>query len=147
MLKNRVKKILAACIPIMLIGTSTSLTGITTYAADTTSTIGIITDSQGVSYDLDNTNKTASVYEFSSKDIKTVDILESVNANGQNYNVTSIRPDAFFYCTNLTSITIPNSVTRIGMMAFEYCTSLTNITIPNSVTSIDMLAFAGCRMQ
>jgi hypothetical protein len=32
-------------------------------------------------------------------------------------------------CTNLTSITIPNSVTSIGNYVFEYCTSLETITI------------------
>lgn len=68
MLKNKVKKILVVCIPIMLIGTSTSLNGVTTYAAKATSTASvatvtatIYTDNQGVKYNLDNTNKTASV--------------------------------------------------------------------------------------
>ena len=40
------------------------------------------------------------------------------------------------YCTSLTSVTIPNSVTSIGDEAFHDCTSLTSVTIPNSVTSI-----------
>ena len=40
------------------------------------------------------------------------------------------------WCTSLTNVTIPNSVTNIGDYAFDYCTSLTNVTIPNSVTSI-----------
>jgi hypothetical protein len=47
-------------------------------------------------------------------------------------------------CDNLTSITIPNSVTSIGDMAFMSCDNLTSITIPNSVTSIGKWAFAGC---
>jgi hypothetical protein len=44
----------------------------------------------------------------------------------------------------LTSITIPNSVTRIGDVAFFGCTGLTSITIPNSVTRIGREAFYGC---
>lgn len=44
---------------------------------------------------------------------------------------------------NLTSVTIPNSVTIIGVSAFEG-TSLTAITIPNSVTSIGGYAFSDC---
>ena len=59
-------------------------------------------------------------------------------------SVTTIGNYAFEYCTGLTSVTIPNSVTTIGNGAFEYCTSLTSVTIPNSVTSIGGSAFSGC---
>ena len=59
-------------------------------------------------------------------------------------SVTSIGHDAFRYCWRLTSITIPNSVTSIGEDAFGDCSSLTSITIPNSVTSIGEDAFGGC---
>ena len=58
-------------------------------------------------------------------------------------NVTSIG-SAFFGCSGLTSITIPNSVTSIGTSAFYGCSGLTSVTIPNSVTSIGMSAFYGC---
>ena len=53
--------------------------------------------------------------------------------------------DSFKGCTNLTSITLPNSVTIISSNAFEGCRSLTSITIPNSVVTIDVEAFYGCR--
>ena len=56
--------------------------------------------------------------------------------------MTSIGSDAFSWCTGLTSIAIPNSVTSIGEKAFEY-SSLTSVTIPNSVTSIGRRAFSG----
>jgi hypothetical protein len=49
-----------------------------------------------------------------------------------------------FSSTNITSITIPASVTTIGNSAFAGCTSLTSITIPVSVTTIGGSAFAGC---
>jgi len=51
---------------------------------------------------------------------------------------------AFSDCFNLTTVTIPASVTTIGNNAFESCTGLTTITIPASVTSIGNGVFAGC---
>ena len=56
--------------------------------------------------------------------------------------VTSIVDYAFMW-SNIVSITIPNSVTSIGV-AFNGCSSLTSITIPNSVTSIRGSAFSYC---
>ncbi|GHT67718.1 hypothetical protein FACS189452_05980 [Bacteroidia bacterium] len=59
-------------------------------------------------------------------------------------SVTSIGKSVFEGCTGLTSVTIPNSVTSIGNKAFSNCTGLTSVTIPNSVTSIGNNAFLGC---
>ena len=58
--------------------------------------------------------------------------------------MTSIGDGAFWNCSNLTSITIPNGVTSIGDHTFYQCWNLTSITIPNSVTSIGDGAFSGC---
>ena len=71
-------------------------------------------------------------------------IPETVTYSGKTYSVTSIGSDAFWGCSDLTSVTIPNSVTSIGKEAFRGCSGLTSVTIPNSVTSIDYQTFQGC---
>lgn len=48
-------------------------------------------------------------------------IPSNVTYNGQTYQVTQIGEEAFESCTELTSITIPNSVTEIGPYAFVGC--------------------------
>lgn len=53
--------------------------------------------------------------------------------------------DVFSDCKNLVNITIPNSVTNIGIGAFWQCANLASITITNSVTSIDNYAFYDCK--
>ena len=59
-------------------------------------------------------------------------------------SVTCIGDEAFWACTNLTSISIPNSVTNIEDGAFSYCINLTSICIPNGVTSIGKFVFVDC---
>jgi len=60
-------------------------------------------------------------------------------------SVNSIGENAFYGCSDLTSVTIPTSVSTIGSYAFYGCSGLTSVTIPNnSVTSIGSYAFYGC---
>ncbi|MFD0702859.1 leucine-rich repeat domain-containing protein [Slackia equolifaciens] len=73
-----------------------------------------------------------------------VEIPGTIEVGDQKYKVTSIGDHAFSWCTDLTEITIPESVTSIGDHAFRGCSSLTQITIPEGVTSIGDHAFSEC---
>ncbi|MBR5283501.1 MAG: leucine-rich repeat domain-containing protein, partial [Clostridia bacterium] len=56
--------------------------------------------------------------------------------------LTTIGMDAFYGCTGLTEAVIPDSVTAIGWNAFRNCTSLTDVTVGSGVQTIDSFAFA-----
>ena len=62
----------------------------------------------------------------------------------ENKIVTKIGYKAFFECSNIKNISIPNTIMSIGEQAFRRCDSLSHIEIPNSVVSIGKEAFRGC---
>ncbi len=68
-----------------------------------------------------------------------------IPAEINGYPVTSIGEKAFNGCTGLTSVTIPDGVTKIGALAF-YSLNLTSVTIPDSVISIGSDAFTGTNL-
>ena len=59
-------------------------------------------------------------------------------------SVTKIHDEAFESCILLSEVKIGNGVTSIGSSAFYDCSSLVSVTIPDSVTSIGDWAFSGC---
>lgn len=102
----------------------------------------------GVYYKLIDKGKTAEVIQVPNPNrgeyTGSVVISSTVTFEDVTYNVTSIESYAFQGC-HITSVTIPNSVTSIGIKAFYYCKDLTSVTISNSVTSIREQTFAGCK--
>lgn len=71
-----------------------------------------------------------------------VNIPSTASYNGDNYSVTRIGKSAFEDCTELISVTIPNTVTNIGKQAFFNCTNIRSLTIGSGVTSIGSYAFS-----
>lgn len=65
--------------------------------------------------------------------------LESVTITGGN-----ILYGAFYNCSTLTNITIPEDITSIGKYAFYGCSNLKNLELPENLTDIGQLAFSGC---
>ena len=75
---------------------------------------------------------------------KEIVIPASITWEGKKYPITELEVNSFYECRNLTSITIPSSVTRLGNNCFSGCKSLTSITIPSSVTSLGEYCFSNC---
>ena len=98
----------------------------------------------GIYYNFSGTE--AEVTSDNNKYTGSVEIPKTFMYNGITYTVTSIGMKAFWGCSDLESVTIPNSVTSIGFEAFWHCDGLESITIPNSVTSIGEEAFAYCEL-
>ena len=75
----------------------------------------------GIYYNLVTKAKQAEVTSNPNNYKGTIKIPGTVSYNNVTYSVTSIGERAFYYCSGLTSVTIPNSVTSIGTSAFYYC--------------------------
>ena len=82
----------------------------------------------GIWYNLISKAKEAEVTGYQNGSYSgSIEIPESVTRDGVEYRVTSIGDKAFYWCSGLASITIPNSVTSIGEQAFANCDELTDV--------------------
>ena len=81
------------------------------------------------------------------KPYTTVTVPASIYYDNYTYPVTTIGQDAFEYCSNLQSVTLPNSITAINSYAFYYCTKLGSVNLPEGLTSIGSYAFSHCNLD
>ena len=104
----------------------------------------------GLYYSLGNT--TASLVSDQSSDKSVykeyinVTIPASVTYNNYTYPVTSLGTSAFEDCTNLQSVTLPNSITVINTDAFYGCVKLGSVNLPEGLTQIYLRAFYNCNL-
>lgn len=90
------------------------------------------------------TDGTAMVTGVSSTTLTSIVIPDSVTIDGTSYPVTSTTNDLCSRMTQLTSVTIGNSLTTIGGYAFDGCTALSSVTLGNSVETIKGYVFRNC---
>lgn len=81
-------------------------------------------------------------YSVQCKDKSVSSVVIPSEYRGKSVSV--IGWSAFYDCVNLTSITIPESVTRIDSFAFYGCSELSKIIIPENVTIVGSHVFTGC---
>jgi len=74
--------------------------------------------------------------------IRSIEISPMIE--NKSYDVTGIGAYAFKGCSDLNSVTLPNSIITIGEQAFRNCKALTSMSIPDSVTSIGKESFLNC---
>ena len=119
----------------LLLSVLLSMVGLQAFANFDTSTKIQVDD---LYYYLDKDNSQAQVTSMpSGKYTGNIVIPSSITHETKTYSVTSIGKGAFYYCSGLASITIPNSVTSIGDRAFSECKGLTSIVVESGNTKYD----------
>ncbi len=98
------------------------------------------TDSSGLAYKVNSDAKTCTITGIGTCTDTKIHIPEKID----NYAVVGIADSAFMSKSKITSVVIPEGVTRIGRCAFSGCISLKRVIIPDSVTSIEYSTFIYC---
>lgn len=174
----KMKKIISAILALALVVTTTFCVSFSASAA-TSGNCGAVGSKVNWSYNAASKTLsltgTGTIKNYGVTGINKVpwyDYREEITTINVGEGITALGQACFFYCINLTSVTLPstlqtiagneanygsfreckalktiklpNGLKTIGAMAFRDCTSLTSITFPDSLTSLGIAAFQGC---
>ena len=98
----------------------------------------------GITYRIDENGAMVAVAETA---LTEANILSTVEFEGNQYLVIKINDKVFYGNTNLTTVTLAESLTTLGSNAFESCKSLKTIKIPSGVTAIPENCFRKCSLM
>ena len=98
----------------------------------------------GITYRIDENGAMVAVAETA---LTEANILSTVEFEGNQYLVIKINDKVFYGNTNLTTVTLAESLTTLGSNAFESCKSLKTIKIPSRVTAIPENCFCECSLM
>ena len=161
-MRKNTKKFISFSIAMIMTLSSLSVVPVVTNAAEISADSSVGYNENGFTYYIDFYDSTARIVDYNgtSTDLvipstlggsKVVCIGSSAFKNNTNLTsvtipdtVTTIENRAFSGCSNIKKLTLGKNVSEIGMHAFQRNIGLTTLTIPDSVTFIDTGAFGGC---
>lgn len=90
--------------------------------------------------------------KFGDAESNPISIAHTLIINGEECkklvipdSVKSISDYAFYGCSSLMSVSLPQGLEKIGIKAFADCYNLEDLVVPSSVTYIHSEAFRGCK--
>lgn len=96
-------------------------------------------------YYLDKTNGIAECAGIVNRNtLKELKVPASISVDGVDYTVVSLSNRRQYYQDSVRTVSLPNTLQRIGSYAFYYCRNITSLTIPESVTEVGQYMLSGC---
>lgn len=120
-------------------------TAITLVAASQADARTILTGPDGLKYEITSETDRTAILSWQDKDTNYGDLTLPTTVTLYDvieFRVTGMTTNAFYNCSGLTSLSIPDGYTNIPWGAFSYCTNLTTVKMADSVTSIAQGAFS-----
>ena len=140
----RPKRLISLLIAVCMMITMLPLSAVTAFAADTSTEQEAIVDGYKYAYTV-NANGNATITDFRGPVDSTNNgpYVITIPTTLDKYTVTGIGKWAFYGCSALTEVIIPQSVTSIGKWAFDR-SGLHTLTIEGPIESMGLAAFYEC---